>query len=85
MAFTPRELSELINIEFGVHFFDFVNGYRVDTAKVMLTDQPERTVLDVLYAVGFNSKSSFNTAFKKRTHMTPSAFRKSRDLARSMA
>ncbi len=85
MAFTPRELSELINLEFGVHFFDFVNGYRVDAAKVMLTDQPERTVLDVLYAVGFNSKSSFNTAFKKRTHMTPSAFRKSRGLARSMA
>jgi AraC-like DNA-binding protein len=36
----------------------------------------EFTVLEVLYEVGFNSKSSFNTAFKKHTGLTPTQFRK---------
>ncbi|MEM1359813.1 MAG: helix-turn-helix domain-containing protein [Bacteroidota bacterium] len=39
-------------------------------------DNEKMTVLEILYAVGFNSKSSFNVAFKNRTGMTPTEYRK---------
>lgn len=73
---TPRNLSELINQNLGVSFFDFVNRYRIDFAKDLLRDK-SKTVLEILYAAGFNSKSSFNTAFKKHSNMTPSLYRRS--------
>ncbi|MEL6636960.1 MAG: AraC family transcriptional regulator [Bacteroidota bacterium] len=75
-----NELSILINHKAGQHFFDFVNEYRIREAQAQLRDpdQKQRTILEILYAVGFNSKSSFNTAFKKYSGMTPSAYRKSR-------
>ncbi len=73
-----RDLSILINQELGQHFFDFVNNYRIEKAKSILQDPTKKkhTVLEILYEVGFNSKSSFNTAFKKHTGKTPTAFRK---------
>jgi AraC-like DNA-binding protein len=73
----PKELSTLINQHYGQNFFDFVNRYRIDEAKVLLLREGDAkiTVLEVLYQVGFNSKSSFNTLFKKFTGMTPTEFR----------
>lgn len=76
LALLPRELSELINSSFGTHFFDFVNRHRIEAAKAMLRDESEKQITEILYAVGFNSKSSFNTAFKKETGSTPSAWRR---------
>lgn len=78
-AMTPREVSELVNQSAGMHFFDFVNSYRIKHARKLLQDYPERTVLQILHESGFNSKSSFNTAFKKQTGLTPSAFRAALD------
>jgi len=77
LSMQPRELSVLINHDIGVHFFDFVNAYRIEKAKLLLsqTSTPKKTILEILYSVGFNSKSSFNTAFKKHTHITPTQFR----------
>lgn len=77
LALTPRELSELLNQALGVHFFDFVNQYRVQYAQTLLSAPNPETITEILHAAGFNSKSSFNTAFKKHTGMTPSAFRDS--------
>lgn len=73
-----RELSILINQELGQHFFDFINEYRIEKAMSLLKDPSKKkhTVLEILYEVGFNSKSSFNTAFKKHTGTTPTAYRK---------
>lgn len=73
-----RELSILINQELGQHFFDFINEYRIKKAMSILKDPSKKkhTVLEILYEVGFNSKSSFNTAFKKHTGTTPTAYRK---------
>ena len=74
----PKVLSQLINESLGQNFFDFVNRYRIEEAKRLLTNPPDKkiTVLEVLYEVGFNSKSSFNTLFKKYTGLTPSEFKK---------
>lgn len=74
-----KELSLLINHHLNKHFFDFINEYRINDAKTLLKDptKKELTVLEILYEVGFNSKSSFYTAFKKATNQTPTEFRKS--------
>ena len=74
-----RDLSLLINHKLDQHFYDFVNSYRIENAMAILKDvtKSKVTVLEILYEVGFNSKSSFNTAFKKHTGMTPTAYRKS--------
>lgn len=73
-----RDLSVLINHHMDKHFFDFINEYRIEKAKVILKDvsKSKVTILEILYEVGFNSKSSFNTAFKKHTNQTPTEFRK---------
>lgn len=75
---SEKELSLLINHHLGKHFFDFVNEYRINDAKKLLQDpsQKDLTVQEILYAVGFNSKSSFYTAFKKVTSQTPTTYRK---------
>lgn len=72
-----RDLSVLINHHIDQHFFDFVNEYRIQKAMGILKDQSrsQLTVLEILYEVGFNSKSSFNTSFKKHTNLTPTAYR----------
>lgn len=74
-----RDVSVLINHHMNQHFFDFVNEYRIQKAMKMLKNpsQKELTVLEILYEVGFNSKSSFNTSFKKHTGLTPTTYRNS--------
>lgn len=72
-----KELSILINQQIGKHFFDFINEYRINDAKILLKEQTNLTVLEILYQVGFSSKSSFYTAFKKENGCTPSDYRKS--------
>lgn len=74
-----RDLSLLINHTLEQHFYDFVNTYRVESAMDILKDgsKSKLTILEILYDVGFNSKSSFNTAFKKHTGYTPTSYRKS--------
>ncbi|WP_163321985.1 helix-turn-helix domain-containing protein [Draconibacterium mangrovi] len=73
-----RDLSIAINHIVKKHFFDYVNEYRIKKAMEIFknTNDEKLTVLEVLYEVGFNSKSSFNTAFKKFTGTTPSEFKK---------
>lgn len=73
-----KELSVLINHHMGKHFFDFINEFRIEGAKIILAnpDEKDLTILEVLYQVGFNSKSSFYTAFKKITGKTPTLYRK---------
>lgn len=72
-----RDLSVLINHHIDQHFFDFVNEYRIQKAMSILKNpsKSDLTVLEILYEVGFNSKSSFNTSFKKYTNLTPTAYR----------
>jgi AraC-like DNA-binding protein len=73
-----KAASLLINHALNQHFYDFVNSYRIAKAADMLKDPANKkmTVLEILYHVGFNSKSSFNTAFKKQIGYTPTDFRR---------
>jgi len=77
LGITKQEFSLLINKNLNQRFFDFINGYRIRLAMDILKDPSKKdlTVLEVLYEVGFNSKSSFNTAFKKLTNYTPTQYR----------
>jgi AraC-like DNA-binding protein len=72
-----KKVSQVINDAFRQNFFDFVNGYRINEAKRIFQNNSDSklTVLEVMYASGFNSKSSFNTVFKTKVGMTPSAFK----------
>lgn len=72
-----KDLSILINHNLNQHFYDFVNEYRIKEA-MMILENPichKQTILEILYEVGFNTKSSFNSAFKKYTKMTPTLYR----------
>ena len=71
---TKNHISETLSQRLGVNFFDFVNRRRVDEAKRLLVETDE-TVLAIGYEVGFNSRSTFNAAFKKHVGSTPSAYR----------
>lgn len=72
-----RELSVLINQRIGVHFFDFVNRYRIDKAAALLADPAlaEANILEIALQSGFNTKSSFNAAFSRHRGETPTAHR----------
>ena len=74
----PYQLSELISRVYGESFFDFVNRYRIEEIKLRLGDpaSDSYSLLGIAMDCGFNSKSSFNTAFKKFTGLTPSEYRK---------
>jgi len=77
LSITPHNLSEILNTQLNQNFFDFVNQYRVEEVKQALTDPGKQhlTVLAIGLDAGFNSKTSFNTIFKKYTRMTPSEYR----------
>lgn len=77
IAIPARELSVLINQNLNQHFYDFINSYRIENAMQILKDTSKNkvTILEILYEIGFNTKSSFNTAFKKHTGNTPTEFR----------
>lgn len=69
-------ISELLNKELGQNFFDFVNRYRIEEWKKRIqAGESPQTIQEMAFIVGFNSKSSFNSAFKKHTGQTPSAFK----------
>jgi AraC-like DNA-binding protein len=79
LSIPARHLSQIINEYMQSNFYDYISKYRIEEAKSILSDQSSnKTVLEILYEVGFNSKSSFNTAFKKFTGVTPSRFKKDR-------
>ena len=72
-----RSLSEVIRFSYDFHFNDFINMYRVmESEKLLIRDSDSKTILEIQFEVGFNSKSSFNKAFKKQKGMTPSEFKR---------
>ncbi|MBN1698740.1 MAG: helix-turn-helix transcriptional regulator [Spirochaetales bacterium] len=75
----PRNtLSYIINNYMGLTFYDFINKFRVEQVKELLEDpeHQENNILEIAYFSGFNSKSSFNSVFKKLTNFSPSEYRR---------
>lgn len=69
----PSHISKMVNKGFGVNFNDFVNQYRIVAVKEMLRngEQKQQTLLGIAFECGFNSKATFNRAFKKATGVSP--------------
>lgn len=75
MGIAVQQLSEAINKGLGKNFYQFINEYRIAAACEALIAEPDRNVLDIAFAVGFNSKSVFNRVFTQLKAVTPSEFR----------
>jgi AraC-like DNA-binding protein len=77
LAIPARDLSMIINRHFDNNFYEFINNYRIEEAKKILIDpnNKDKTITDIYLEVGFNSKSVFNTFFKKIVGQTPSEYR----------
>jgi AraC-like DNA-binding protein len=78
LSVSSRKLSQFLNEICRQNYFDFINSYRIEEAKRLIVESkdPKTTVLEIMYQAGFNSKSSFNTLFKKKTGLTPSEYKK---------
>ena len=77
LSLSTHHLSMILNIHFKQNFYNFVNSYRVDEVKQKLVhpENKNQNILTIAYDAGFNSKSTFNTMFKKFTGKTPKEYR----------
>ena len=69
-------ISSIVNSGFKMNFNDFINYYRVEAVKEQLKNgaQKNKTLLGIALECGFNSKATFNRAFKKHTSVSPKEF-----------
>jgi len=75
---SPQKTSEIINQNAILNFNDFINIYRIQKAQEMLLTNKTLTIASIAFDSGFNSLSSFNTAFIKIVGKTPSSYRSCR-------
>ncbi len=75
----PRHhLTQVLSEKLNKNFFNYVNEYRVREARMMMENQEfrEYTIIRIAFDSWFNSKSAFNTIFKKLAGCKPSEYRK---------
>jgi len=70
-------LSIIINDEMSINYYSYIHSYRIKEA-IRLLENEDKSILQIAYESGFNSKSTFNKIFKTQTGMTPSEYRKKR-------
>ena len=77
LSLSTHHLSMILNIHFKQNFYNFINSYRVEDVKQKLVHPgyKDQNILTIAYETGFNSKSTFNTMFKKFTGKTPKEYR----------
>lgn len=75
---SENHISEVLAKQLNTNYYDFINGYRVKEVISLMNSEEHKDYKLLILATesGFNSKTTFNTAFKKVTGQTPSAFRK---------
>jgi len=78
LGYPVHDLSYVINKGFNQNFYQFVNSYRLQKAKTLLISEAYEhlNMVGIAHTCGFNSKTVFNTTFKKLTGKTPSEFKK---------
>ena len=74
---SPHRLSQYLNDNLDKSFNQYINEYRIEAAKKLIKVNDQFTLEAIGYEVGFNSRSTFYSAFKKQTGLTPAAFKKS--------
>jgi AraC-like DNA-binding protein len=82
IGFQPYLVSQAINTVMGKTFFELINEERVNLARRLLMDEKYNhlSLVGIGFESGFNSKTTFNTTFKKYTGMTPSEYKKNKML-----
>ncbi len=77
LSLSINHISMILNIRLKQNFYNFINSYRIEEVKQKLSspDFKDHNILSIAFSSGFNSKSTFNTAFKKFTGKTPKEYR----------
>ena len=78
LQISTGDLTTYLNRNLGMNFNQYLTQHRISESIRLLESRTKRemTIEQIMYEAGFNSKSVFNTAFKKKTGKTPSAYRK---------
>lgn len=81
LQISRHQLSQILNGELDKNFYDYINELRVEEFKkrISLPKNSHLTLLGIAFDSGFNSKTTFNTIFKKNTGLTPSEYKKSKN------
>jgi AraC-like DNA-binding protein len=74
LGLSENNLSQIINSELDTTFYDLINNYRIEEVKQILLSGKEINILESALKAGFNSKTTFNTLFKRKTGLTPTQF-----------
>ena len=77
VLFPRKQISQAMNEKLSNNFYNFINRYRIEEAKRLLEDTKysKFSIEGIAHQSGFNSRSSFYTAFRNETGVTPSQFR----------
>lgn len=72
-----HQITHILNEYIGKNFYTLINGYRIEAAKRMITDERYNNYTFIAIAIdcGFNSKTTFYTTFKKITGTTPTEYK----------
>ena len=76
LEISSSSLSLILNEKLGINFRTFINRYRLEEARKLLAENNGKSVLEIAFFTGFNSKTSFNTLFSKATGLTPTEYRR---------
>jgi len=78
LGLPEHHLTQILSESLGTTYYELVNRWRVEDVKAALTraENRQRSLLDLAFDAGFNSKATFNRSFKKLTGLTPSQYRK---------
>ena len=75
-GYHEKYLSQTLHAMTGMHFTQFLSFYRIEHAKMLLTNQKESSIADIALQSGFSAINTFNRTFKKIVGTTPLEYRK---------